>query len=406
MSKLLITLKLIEMKEFLKNKFELLVSLLIFSIPFSKAIPNIILVIIFFIYVIDFNKIKALGLGISCRILATLFFFLILKSILFGFFIEDFSYYVFYLIIIFCSMLFLRINNFKILKIVMLISIKLSVIISILKIATYYFSYKHLPFNDGWAVNQILVLERPYAGFFSLIAIVLSFDLYKNSNKFKILYLLSFILSTIFIFIISARISILSLIIVFIVYLFFYLKSFMEHKVILVVGVSSILVITLLLNKNLTRRFFLNKDITTTYQIAKSSEPRVIIWNCAYKITQSENFNSLIGLSSHNEVKLKLTDCYGKSIDNVSKRKWFLSNQFNTHNQFIHFYLIGGILSFILFIIFVIYSFYVIRSNFYGLSLMIVITLFLLVENLFQRQFGIYTFILSYCIYFSPKKLK
>jgi hypothetical protein len=398
-----------KIKKILEYKFEILLSFLIFFIPFSKALPNIILAVIFLLLLLDIRKIKVVELNKSFKILSLLLMFLILKSFLFGFVKEDLSYYLFFLIIIFIPLIFLRINNFEIIKKSILLAVNVSLLVSIAKIIEYYLAYKYLPFNDGWAVNQILVLERPYAGFVSLISIIISFDLFKNNQRNKELYLFSLLLSIFFLFIISARISLLSIIIIFIVYLLFYLKKNIKYKTMSILTVSVIIIFSFLLNQNLTKRFFLNKDIKTTYLIAKQSEPRVTIWGCAYQISKSDDFQYLIGIPSYKAIESKLTDCYDSSIANEQSRKWFLQTQYNTHNQFIHFFLIGGFLGFLGFLMFIIYSFFFIRYNFYGLSIIIAITLFLSVENIFQRQVGVFMFIIPYCLYFSirtPKELR
>lgn len=392
------------MNVILKNRFEFFFSLLIIILPFSRALPNIILVLLFLIYLLDVKKIRVSKLNFTFKIQIALFFYLIIKSIFFGFFIEDLSYYSLLSIVILVPILFLKVQNFDMLKKAILVSVNLSLLFSLYKILIYYLNYGYLPFNDGWAVNKILVLERPYAGFFSLISIIISFDLYKKEVGYKTLYLLSLIVSIFFLFIISARISILSFIIILFIYLFITIKSGIKYKMQLIVFSSTLFISAFFLNQNLAKRFFLKSDFHTSYTIAKDSEPRIIIWGCAKKIITSEGFNNLIGISSYEKVKQELTQCYSTSIDNIQKRSWFLNQKYNTHNQFIGIYLLGGIISISLFLSFIVISFYLTRNNFFGLSIMIAITLFLFVENLFQRQFGIYIFIITYSVYFSQLK--
>ena len=389
------------MKTLLQNRFEIVLSSLIIALPFSKALPNIILLFLVFMLIIGFNKIELKKFNIFKEILNLLLIFLILKSILFGCIIEDYSYYRFYFIIIMISILFQKVKNFLILKKAILISVNLSLLFSIYKITLYYFNYNYLPFNDGWAVNRILMLERPYAGFFSLISIIISLDLLKCSKKYKGVYILSILMSTVFLFIISARISILSLIIIGFLYFLFFIRKGIIFKVLMILFTTIVLFSVFNLNRNLAKRFFLNENLQTSYLIAKDSEPRIIIWSCALKMITSEDFNNIIGNNSYSETYTKLTKLYSKNIENIQKRNWFINQQYNTHNQFIDIYLIGGFFSFSIFILFIVRAFHQTINNFIGLSIMISLTLFLLVENLFQRQFGVYIFIITYCVYFS-----
>lgn len=393
------------MKRLLQNRFEFVFSLLILFLPFSKAIPNIIFAILLIMVIIDYKKIIIKDLIFSLKILDFLLMFLMLKSLIFGFFIEDFAYYRFFLIIISISILFLRIKNIRILKQAILLSVNLSLLFSIYKIGVYYVNYKYLPFNDGWAVNKILILERPYAGFFSLISIIISLDLFKTKNVYRGLYILSAIISLFFLFIISARISILSLILIGILYFIFYIKKGIKYKIIMILITITILGSAFLLNQNLAKRFFLKDNYKTSYLIAKNSEPRVVIWSCAKKMVASKEFNDFFGSASYVEIYSKLTSFYGSSIDNIQKRSWFLDQKYNTHNQFLDIYLIGGFICFCVFILFIVSSFYISRNNFFGLSIMITLTLFLMVENLFQRQFGVFIFIIIYCVYFFKREI-
>lgn len=392
------------MKTIFQNKFEILFSLLLLLLPFSNAIPNIAFGLIILLFLLEISKVSFKNFSNSTKILILLLFFLIIKSLCYGFFIEDFSYYKFFLILIITPILFLKINNKDLIKKAAIIAINLSVLISIYNIVIYFLNYHYLPFNDGWAVNALLILERPYAGVFSLISIIISFELYRTSTKFRYFYFLSILISIFFIFLISARISIITLILLLIIYLLFYFKKKITYKLFLFTGIFLTVLLTVLLNKNLSQRFFIQKNIESTIQVAKASEPRVIIWDCAFEMIKSTNFNQFSGLSSYNQINYNFKECYGKSIENSDRKHWFLNKEYNSHNQFIHFYLIGGIIGFLLFFIFIVHSLFYSRNNFYGFSIILTLTLFLFVENLFERQFGTYIFIIFFSLYIPKLK--
>jgi O-antigen ligase len=100
----------------------------------------------------------------------------------------------------------------------------------------------------------------------------------------------------------------------------------------------------------------------------------------------------LFGYGSFKTTKEKLLNCYSESIDEVTKKKWFLKAQYNTHNQFFDFLLAVGILGVILFLIPILLLIYKSRSNRINMSLIIAFLMVCFVENCFHRQLGVYLF--------------
>lgn len=65
-------------------------------------------------------------------------------------------------------------------------------------------------------------------------------------------------------------------------------------------------------------------------------------------------------------------------------------NRYNTHNQFLDFYLGAGIIALALFLIFILISFFTLRKNFFPTAMLAILVMYCLVENVFHRQIGAY----------------
>ena len=145
-------------------------------------------------------------------------------------------------------------------------------------------------------------------------------------------------------------------------------------------------------NKNISERFFIKNNIEESLKVASDYEPRIVIWNCANNMTGKNDFNLITGFKGYETVTNNFLDCYATTIENQSKKEYFLSEKFNSHNQFIDFYLIGGVLGLLLFISFFIKLFYEVKTKFFSVAIVISFLLFFFVENIFYRQFGCYLF--------------
>ena len=89
---------------------------------------------------------------------------------------------------------------------------------------------------------------------------------------------------------------------------------------------------------------------------------------------------------------MNLNDCYNSSISNVSKKEYYSITKFNSHNQFFDIFLDGGVVGTFLFLILFIFSMYSFRNNFDAIFILFSFLLFLVFENIFQRQIGTYLF--------------
>jgi len=114
------------------------------------------------------------------------------------------------------------------------------------------------------------------------------------------------------------------------------------------------------------------------------------IWDCALKISK-ESSNLLFGIGFR-ETTNRLVLCYTNEIKDEATKQNFISNRFNTHNQFMDFYISSGLISLLLFLGVLGTLFIQNRKQFFPIALLIAILLFGIVENFFHRQIGAYYF--------------
>src|SRR5690606_15993077 len=96
---------------------------------------------------------------------------------------------------------------------------------------------------------------------------------------------------------------------------------------------------------------------TMTYEL------RVVVWKCAETIISQKGF-SLTGIGFDN-TKDQLVSCYEEQISNINKKEKFVSERYNTHNQFLDFYLSAGFIALLLFVLFIGVSFISTRKQFF-----------------------------------------
>jgi len=144
----------------------------------------------------------------------------------------------------------------------------------------------------------------------------------------------------------------------------------------------------------MSERFFITNSIEKTIEKTKQFEPRVIIFGCAKEIMNQPDFSILFGSDTYSNIQNSLVSCYGNTIEDYSRRSFFLEKRFNTHSQFIDLYLIGGLIALIIFFAFLIKSILLGYKNFSALAMVVSFIMVLTIENLFHRQFGCFIFII------------
>lgn len=395
------------MKLFFSNPlvYDYLFGILILVMPFGNALSNISIIILVLLFGLRFQKSMIITWFKSpLFIIAVLVFYLVLQAFINKSFSDDLNYYSRYGYLILVPILVFGINNTQIVKIAAICSVNLIIIISLVNIFIFYDKFGFFPFADSWATNAVLVLERPYTGIYCLISIVLSLEQLLHNKKFKAFFVASLLISVLFIFFISIRISIISFVLISIIYSFFYFKRNIKHKVFMIISLVALLTTFLFLNPNITKRFFLESNIEKSLEKFKESEPRIIIWNCAKQVINQNDFSFFLGTNSYSNIKNTMVQCYKDSIQDYSRKNWFLSRKYNTHNQYLDFYLIGGAFALALLFYFLFNYFIVNKKNFPPVAVIICFTVMMFVENIFHRQFGCLIFTIFVTLPLNQKK--
>ncbi|MDG1039618.1 MAG: O-antigen ligase family protein [Polaribacter sp.] len=372
-----------------QNIFDTLFALLAFTLPLSFALPNILLLLVFSLFVIKKNK-ERLNTYVKLVLLFGLFF--ILKALFNKELSQNFFIYKHLIVFTAISFLAFNIKNIILVKKTFVFGVLSAVLFSFFKITAYYVENQSIPLGNTSEATELLIIHRPYFGFICFLAIMCCSSLINEikTSKQKVFYKLSIVLFIGFVYLIVARLA-LGLILIYLFILAFQQYKLSKKKIVLFVGLfSSLLFMLVINNKNLKKRLHIENSFDKTIKVIANQEPRVVIWGCFLGLIKKSDFNYLTGYKSIKSIQSDLNDCYKNTIENVSKNTYYQKTKFNTHNQFLDFFLQGGLIGFLLFIIILGYSFYSNRFNFTTIFIIFSFVSFLLLENLFHRQLGVY----------------
>jgi O-antigen ligase len=369
----------------LNNIDEYLLYLMVFFLPLSMGIPNILLGLCVFIFIIKtFNR-QQFVTNKPLKTIIVLVMYLILNFTLKGELFSNISMLGRLLIIPSFLVLLLQGNMENILKTFRLSYAVLTIFV-FFKIIIYYINYGDLNFSTVKEFHTLLFIDRPYFGFVSLLGLILNIKYLQEYGKQKYLIYFLSLTSILLIYIVAARLTMLTIFILCFVFVFKKIQINVFKKVLILLSLSLLFVTSLALNKNFINRLVINQGVASFIDY----EPRFVIWPCATKLITEEAINSAVGSGGFTKTQQQLCDCYEKNIDNDSKKEWYLERKFNTHNQFLGFLLVGGIIGLIIFIYLLYQLFQTSYKNTYMFSIWISFVLFLTLENIFYRQYGCY----------------
>ena len=386
------------MKVTLDNIYTVLFSVLCFSLAFIGdrfyAIPNGINISLVLIFPFLVNKQKFINHIVKKPIVwfAVFLSFILVKSVLLGHFLEDISVIkklsqVLLLLILSCG---IKPKSTETLKSGIVLGTFIAVIYSIIKIGIIVIQTTTFDFAKGPIINETLPVQRLYLGLLCTISLILVLDrFFKNRQK---LNLFLAVLFTLFVFLIAARIAIISVLIVIIYYVFIMIKA--KYKYIFLLLIISTTSMVVLLNNNLSKRILHLDDTFRESYVDKIAmhEPRFLIWKYSYEALQSTNL--FLG-NGFNRTEEKLVSSY-KKIPQLKKRAWFINKRFNTHNQYIDIALSQGFIGLSLFLIFLFQLFVIAKKSHSDLLLLLSALIYMLVYNNFHRVIGVYIFSLIF----------
>ena len=386
------------MKVTLDNIYTVLFSVLCFSLAFIGdrfyAIPNGINISLVLIFPFLVNKQKFINHIVKKPIVwfAVFLSFILVKSVLLGHFLEDISVIkklsqALLLLILSCG---LKPKSTETLKSGIVLGTFIAVIYSLIKIGIIVIQTTTFDFAKGPIINETLPVQRLYLGLLCTISLILVLDrFFKNRQK---LNLFLAVLFTLFVFLIAARIAIISVLIVIIYYVFIMIKA--KYKYIFLLLIISTTSMGVLLNNNLSKRILHLDDTFRESYVDKIAmhEPRFLIWKYSYEALQSTNL--FLG-NGFNRTEEKLVSSY-KKIPQLKKRAWFINKRFNTHNQYIDIALSQGFIGLSLFLIFLFQLFVIAKKSHSDFLLLLSALIYMLVYNNFHRVIGVYIFSLIF----------
>ena len=376
--------------------YDYLFCLLIVVTPLSLKAPNIVLVALAIFFITDLKQIKELDFRKLIKpqyiVIGFLVLYWISKGLITGTINEN--KYGLLLPIILIPLLILKVQDFHKLLFAIIICGSIIATRAFYGIVSNYLSFgEFLPF-EGKSINQILKMERPYLGFFllisAIIAVYLAFKFSKH--KFTLCFYSLYVITIVFL--ISARMALVTLGFILCMYFIFYLKIGFRKRLRYVLLFVFTLGIFISLNRNVQDRFFITANFQQSVKNFKRYEPRFFIWPCSFSIAKSANFNSMFGLASEKRLDELLDECYLNKMENKHRANFFVETDLNTHNQFVGTYLTSGIIGVLLLAAFFIIQLYSGRKNYYKTAIITAVLLFFIVENVLYRQVGAYFFVL------------
>lgn len=369
---------------------------LLFIIPFTEiieAVPNLIIIVLALLFPFVIKK-DLKSIIVNKELLWLLgFCLIIIIEALFYDRLEDIKFisklFLLFTYLILSQPLVIK-NNMNKVFYSFLFGVLCVLVSSITLIIKEHSNANDFDFSVGKKINSLLLGDRPYIGFCYTIAFFVGLYLSKYSKKKvekRLMIAFSGIL-LIFLYYISARTSLLSILIVGFISIFF----FVNKKVKL-----GALVITLLLgisiiffNKNFKERLTSGfKQQNFSLEKSIKLEPRYHIWGCV-KFIMENNSVTYFGYGFLQTQEM-LNSCYQNNYKflNQSHKKWVVYKSYNTHNQYLNFYLSTGLLGFLYFVLICCLFSFKYKSNFFSLSLIISMLLFFTFENVLTRQMGV-----------------
>ena len=368
--------------------------LLFFTIPFDnylRALPNILLVIlaILFPFVIQkthFQKLKR----VASILLGIFVVYLLIDAWVYSRLEVDWVVLKKVLLSLGLVILYIPIEGFKKIYKALIFSSLAAILFSVVKLVMVVNQTENFQFLDSAMIIEAVLIDRLYLGLLCVLSILASYqsikDIYHPDNRY---YVVNIILNVLFVMLIVSRISIIVLIVIFLLS-FFYRRKRLPQLFFVTGGFLLAIVLTFILNNDLRKQVFYSntKENKGLVENTLAKEPRTVIWDCAHKVSKMEG--TLWKGQGFTQTNKEMLACYRSSIANESKKSWFLSQKYNTHNQFIDFYLASGMLGLILFAGAILTIFLRNRKKYLPTALVVTLVCFALVENLFHRQIGAY----------------
>lgn len=357
------------------------------SVYFSMALPNIIIGIILFLFVLgiflnkltlDVSRKNVLVYGlVAVPMVLTLISVLQSEQIGEGlkFIWKRLPILTIPLVIVFCK------QETRPLKLGLTVFLLLSICSSLVTLSNAIkYSNDNLLFQND-LTHFITIIQHPYFGIYTLIALVslIEFRLIKN----KLLFLSTAGLLVTTIILSTSRL-------VYLMFLFgiiFYGIKFIKTKYRLLPFAVLIIVSAIVLSKKTIRTEFSN---SFNYE----NSPRLKMWNNGLKVVSFNN-KEILGIGIADFYENKKDPYYLKDSNNGVLG-------YNPDSQIVEFYITNGFLGLSILLLALVLSIALIRTqNYYALYLFIILVSFTLTESVFSRQYGVQLFSVFFPLIFN-----
>ncbi len=377
-----------------------LTGLFVFMLPLSRAIPTILLIPLLLALFFNYRSL-ILKKFIPVLLLLAAAVWLLIIALINHSFGQDRSIFSRFLLLFFifftCSQVPLKKRLF--IEYAFLSGMLIAIIGSSINIGIELYHNPSFMLANGGLINQILWLERPYFGFMMTLSLFICLKNAENRKQHKF-YILA-ILFYAFTLYISARLA--TGLSTLLILLFLLKNTRIKGKYKLWGGVifMALLFIGIGFNNSFTARLKLGDNLTQSIKKFEDYEPRFVIWPCSYHII-THKMNLFTGLKSSEKVEHELVSCYQHSITKKSKRTYYLHEKFNSHNQFIGFFLLGGIFPFLLLVSVFLWGWFFTNISYQTKIILLLFFVFFMVENVLARQLGCYLFGTFVALYLKP----
>ena len=369
--------------------------LLYLLIPFDnyiRALPNILLGILIVAFPIIVSKKDFAKLKSTPAILFFGFFvYLIINAALFGRLETDLNIIKKVLIAVGLLILYIPVHDVGKMKRAIVLSSLAAIVFSIVNIIILNDGSSDLIIENYQDLIEMLLIDRLYLGLLGVLSILISYESlrpkFHPENKY---YLINILINVLFLLLIMSKVALLALLLLVIIRQF-YGKNIKIRILVTVVFISLLAIIFISIQDDLKKQEFLSEQSDSETGFIKESltwDRRTVVWHCANIVSQEVGL-SFKGLGFKGS-KDKLVACYDQKIEDVEKSNKFVNQRFNSHNQFVDFYLSTGVLGLLLLVSSLVFLFIRGRVNFIRTAFLLVLISYCLIENVFHRQLGAY----------------
>ena len=375
---------------------------LVFLVPLSSAFPNLLLIPAGLLFIYKLILKKKVRFSLFWLLNFLLIAFILFLAFLEGNLIEEIKFFKEFLSGLFILLIISEVSNYKFIEKSFVFGSLSAVILNCINILYQLRNGLALDLSFGSAVNQLLLLERPYLAFITVLCNYIIFK-WIRKTKIKKYYFLALIFFS-FCFFITGRLGMILHTLLIVQHIF---KSSSQFKIKHIVSLLIVFVsigFLVLKNPYLKERLRIGDTIESTYKAYKAYEIRFIIWECSSELLKD---NWLTGVNSHTQLIPELTACYVSKINpkQVKKVNYYKDEKFNTHNQYLDIWLIAGLPGLILFLIILLHPFFKAKSHHKVLTVLILFMLFFMAENVLHRQLGCFLYAVFFGLYF-PKHIQ